>query len=92
MTIFERAIPFPQRVQWLMLKSAIEQEISAQTIAARLDWRVQKVRQTVWGNAGKFRIDRIAEWFFACGGAMPRFSIIDATTGEPISNTVAFPD
>ncbi len=88
MTIFERIIPFPQRLQWLMLKSAIDQEISAQTIALRLDWSVQKVRQTVWGNAGKFRIDRIAEWFFACGGQMPRFSIIDAVTGDPIGRAL----
>ncbi len=77
MTIFESIIPFPQRLQWLMLKTAIEQKCSAQAIASRLGWSMSKVIQTVWGNPGKFRMDRVAEWFFACGGAMPKFSIID---------------
>ncbi|WP_037153016.1 hypothetical protein [Rhizobium freirei] len=77
MTIFESVIPFPKRLQWLMLKAALDQECNAHMIASRLGWSVAKVMQTVWGNPGKFRIDRIAEWFFACGGAMPRFSIVD---------------
>lgn len=76
MSIFEQVIPFPQRVQWLMLKTALYGGYSADQIAKRLGWALQKVLQCVWGNPGDMHIDTVASWFFACGGNMPRFSIV----------------
>lgn len=76
MTIFERIIPFPQRVQWLMLKTALDGGFTADLIAKRLGWPMQKVYRCIWRDPGKTRIDTVAEWFFACGGQMPRFEIV----------------
>jgi hypothetical protein len=75
MNIFDRIVPFPERLQWLMLKVAIEGDHTAQQIASRLGWPLQKVYQVVWANPGKMKIDTVAEWFFACGGQMPTFEI-----------------
>lgn len=76
MTIFERIIPFPQRLQWLMLKMALDGGFTAGLIAKRLGWTLQKVYQCVWRDPGKMRIDTVAEWFFACGGTMPHFEVV----------------
>ncbi|MCA0341129.1 MAG: hypothetical protein LCH99_15560 [Proteobacteria bacterium] len=76
MTIFERIIPFPQRLQWLMLKMALDGGFTADLIAKRLGWTLQKVYQCIWRDPGKMRIDTVAEWFFACGGTMPHFEVV----------------
>ena len=76
MTIFERLIPFPQRLQWFMLKTAMDGGFTAPLIAKRCGWTLKKVRQCVWGDSGKMRIDAVAYWFFACGGQMPQFEIV----------------
>lgn len=78
MTIFERVIPFPQRLQWLMLKTALDGGFTAKLIAKRLGWKPQKIYQCVWCNPGNMRIDTVAEWFFACGGQMPSFRVFPA--------------
>lgn len=75
MTVFERIIPLAQRVQWLMLKIALEEGVTSDLIAKRLDWSREHVYQVVWGDPRNLRLDCVAEWFFACGGRMPKFSI-----------------
>lgn len=77
MNIFERIIPFPQRLQWLMLKTALEGGVTADLISKRLGWTMQKVYQCIWCDPGKMRIDMVGEWFFACGGTMPYFEVAD---------------
>lgn len=85
MTIFERVIPFPDRLQWLMLKTALSESVTASTLSSRLGWSVSKARQMVWGNPRKIRLNDVGEWFWACGVQMPQFYIIDATTGQPLA-------
>jgi hypothetical protein len=79
MTIFERVIPFSERLQWLMLKTAFRENVSADLLAKRSGWNLAKVRQIVNGKPGKIRIDDIGVWFFACGGQMPKFSAVSKT-------------
>jgi hypothetical protein len=75
-TIFERIVPFPQRLQWLMLKMALETGMTASAFARRMDWSIEKVRQHIWGAPGKIRIGNVGEWFFACAGQIPQFEIV----------------
>lgn len=76
MTVFERAIPLSARIQWLMFKTALEQDLTAETLAKRLGWSIGKVRQIVWSRRpGKVRMGTVAEWVFACSGQRLRFSL-----------------
>lgn len=76
MTIFERVVPLSQQVQWLMLKSAMESNTSAETLSRRLGWSIGKVRQCIWTRRpGKMRLDTFSEFVFACGGQMPQFRL-----------------
>lgn len=76
MTVFERAIPLSARIQWLMLKTALEQDLTAETLAKRLGWSLNKVRQIVWSSRpGNVRMDTVVEWVFACSGQRLRFSL-----------------
>jgi len=76
MTVFERAIPLSARIQWLMLKTALEQDLTAEALAKRLGWSVNKVRQIVWSSRpGKVRMGTVAEWVFACSGQRLRLSL-----------------
>jgi len=75
MTIFEQAIPLSERIQWVMLKSALEYDVTAETLSKRLGWSIGKVRQCVCGNPRSLRIDTISEFVFACSGQMLRFRL-----------------
>lgn len=76
MTVFERVIPLSARVQYLMLKTALDQGFTADTLAKRLGWSIGKVRQIVWSSRpGKVRMGTVAEWVFACSGQRLRFSL-----------------
>lgn len=65
MTIFERVIPFPERVRWSMLKLAIQTGTSASAIATRLGWPLYKVQKTVMAPNIQVRLRDIGEWFWA---------------------------
>lgn len=65
MTIFERVIPFPERVRWSMLKMAIQTGTSASAIATRLGWPLYKVQKTVMAPNIQVRIRDIGGWFWA---------------------------
>lgn len=67
MTIFERVIPFPERVRWLMLKTALDTNTDAATIAKRLDWPLYRVNRIVMAVSPTVYIRDIAEWFHAIG-------------------------
>lgn len=76
MTVFERTIPLSARIQWLMLKTVLEEDLSAETVAKRLGWSIGKVRQVIWSSRpGKVRVGTVAEWMFACSGQRLRFSL-----------------
>lgn len=65
MSIFEKVIPFPERVRWMMLKAALESGSSASLIAVRLGWPLYKVQKTVMAPNFKVRLRDIGEWFWA---------------------------
>lgn len=75
-TIFDTLVPFPQRVQWLMLSTALDNGVTAQQIAERLGWSLLSVRRLVWKSPDNMRLRHVAEWFHACGVETPKFSIV----------------
>ena len=78
MTIFDRIVPLPQRIQWLMLKTALDGGYTASAIAGRLGWTIEKVYQLVWRDPRGIRLDEVAAWSFACDGKLPKLGIVPA--------------
>jgi len=76
LTVFERIIPFTERVRWQMLCAALDSGTSAGTIAKRLDWPLYRVNRMVMAREPCIHLEDVAQWVFAIDGAHLKFELV----------------
>ncbi len=73
--MIDRFVPFPERARYGMLKAALDEGISAKTLAKRSGYSLDRVRRLVMDEAKEIHADELAIWHFSVNGSLIKFSL-----------------